>query len=107
MSAPPRLAVFDCDGTLVDGQADVCWAMERAFERARLPAPDLNEVRRVIGLSLPAAIRRLAPDLSEPDAHNVTEFYKSSFRARREEGLLGEPLYDGIAQLLDRLHANG
>ncbi len=29
-----RLAVFDCDGTLVDGQADVCWAMERAFARA-------------------------------------------------------------------------
>lgn len=107
MSAPTRLAVFDCDGTLVDGQADVCWAMERAFERARLPAPDLNEVRRVIGLSLPAAIRRLAPDLSEPDAHNVTEFYKSSFRARREEGLLGEPLYDGIADLLAGLHAGG
>lgn len=107
MSAAPRLAVFDCDGTLVDGQADVCWAMERAFERARLPAPALGEVRRVIGLSLPVAIRQLAPDLSENDAGNVTEFYKSSFRARREEGLLGEPLYDGIAQLLAGLHADG
>ncbi|MCU0948536.1 MAG: HAD-IA family hydrolase [Porphyrobacter sp.] len=107
MSADLRLAVFDCDGTLVDGQADVCWAMERAFERARLPSPPLAEVRRVIGLSLPVAIRQLAPDLSDHDATTVTEFYKSSFRARREEGLLGEPLYDGIAQLLGDLHAAG
>lgn len=107
MSAGVRLAVFDCDGTLVDGQADVCWAMERAFERARLPAPPLSDVRRVIGLSLPVAIRQLVPGLSEDDAHKVTEFYKSSFRARREEGLLGEPLYDGIADLLRGLHADG
>lgn len=102
-----RLAVFDCDGTLVDGQADVCWAMERAFERARLPAPDLREVRRIIGLSLPVAIRQLAPELTERDAGNITEYYKSSFRARREEGLLGEPLYDGIAELLIGLHSAG
>ncbi|MFN3990565.1 MAG: HAD-IA family hydrolase [Erythrobacter sp.] len=107
MSAATRLAVFDCDGTLVDGQADVCWAMERAFERARLPAPPMAAVRRVIGLSLPVAIRQLAPDLSDAEAGNVTEFYKSSFRARREEGLLGEPLYDGIADLLAALRAGG
>ncbi|MGY6551300.1 MAG: HAD-IA family hydrolase [Erythrobacter sp.] len=102
-----RLAVFDCDGTLVDGQADVCWAMERAFERAGLPAPDMREVRRIIGLSLPVAIRQLVPDLAERDADNVTEFYKSSFRARREEGLLGEPLFDGIAELLEGMHRAG
>lgn len=107
MSGPLRLAVFDCDGTLVDGQADVCWAMGRAFDRARLPAPDMRDVRRIIGLSLPVAIRELAPDLSERDAANVTEFYKSSFRARREEGLLGEPLYEGIADMLAALHDAG
>ncbi|QIQ86897.1 HAD-IA family hydrolase [Erythrobacter sp.] len=102
-----RLAVFDCDGTLVDGQADVCWAMERAFARAQLPAPDTALVRRMVGLSLPVAVRELAPDLDEAKAREVTEFYKSSFRARREEGLLDEPLYDGVADLLARLHADG
>ena len=58
-----RLAVFDCDGTLVDVQADVCWAMERAFERAGLTPPGSHAVRRMVGLSLPVAVRRLAPDL--------------------------------------------
>lgn len=105
--APVRLAVFDCDGTLVDGQADVCWAMERAFTRAGLAAPDPQEVRRIVGLSLPAAVRALAPDLRDDQNAAVTEFYRSSFRARREEGLLDEPLYDGIADLLRDLHGAG
>ncbi|MFN4019750.1 MAG: HAD-IA family hydrolase [Erythrobacter sp.] len=107
MRLPVRLAVFDCDGTLVDGQADVCWAMERAFTRAGLAAPDAAAVRRMVGLSLPVAIRHLAPDLDEAQNRAVTEFYKSSFRARREEGLLDEPLYDGIAELLTALHDGG
>jgi phosphoglycolate phosphatase len=102
-----RLAVFDCDGTLVDGQADVCWAMERAFARAGLSAPDVSAVRRAVGLSLPQAVRALAPDLNEDQNRAVTEFYRSSFRARREEGLLDEPLYDGIAELLAALHDDG
>lgn len=102
-----RLAVFDCDGTLVDGQADVCWAMARAFARAGLAAPDDHAVRRSVGLSLPAAVRSLAPTLSDAENRAVTEYYRSSFRARREEGLLDEPLYDGIAELLRGLHANG
>ncbi len=102
-----RLAVFDCDGTLVDGQADVCWAMERAFTRAGLTPPEAASVRRIVGLSLPAAVRSLAPDLSEDQNRTVTEFYRSSFRARREEGLLDEPLYDGIADLLRALHSAG
>ena len=104
---PLRLAVFDCDGTLVDGQADVCWAMARAFTRAGLTPPETSAVRRIVGLSLPAAVRALAPDLSDAQNSAVTEFYRSSFRARREEGLLDEPLYDGIADLLRALHADG
>lgn len=102
-----KLAVFDCDGTLVDGQADVCWSMRRAFERAGAPAPDDNLVRRMVGLSLGVAIRELAPDMEDNQQRAIVEFYKSSFRARREEGLLDEPLYDGIADLLHALHAEG
>ncbi len=102
-----RLAVFDCDGTLVDGQADVCWAMERAFARAGLAAPDSQLVRRIVGLSLPVAVRELAPDLAEEQARAVTEYYRSSYRARREVGLLDEPLYDGMAELLTALHGAG
>lgn len=99
--------MFDCDGTLVDGQADVLWAMNRAFELAKLPLPDAAQVRRLVGLSLPVAIRELAPGAEHHQQVEITENYKTAFRGRREEGLLHEPLYDGIADLLRDLHAQG
>lgn len=102
-----KLAVFDCDGTLVDSQADILWAMARAFELARLPLPDPNHVRRMVGLSLPIAIRELAPEAEHRQQQDIIENYKTAFRNRREEGLLEEPLYDGIPELLRALHNNG
>ena len=102
-----KLAVFDCDGTLIDSQVNIIRAMEQSFQRHRLPAPDSHATRRIVGLSLPAAVRSLAPALSEDQNRAVTEFYRSSFRARREEGLLDEPLYDGIAELLTGLRDAG
>ena len=102
-----RLAVFDCDGTLVDSSADVVISMEQAFARAGLQAPDGNVVRRMVGLSLPVAVRHLAPEAEAEQQREVVEFYKAIFRGRREDGLLEEPLYDGMADLLRTLHADG
>lgn len=102
-----RLAVFDCDGTLVDGQADICDIMVSAYERADLISPSRNDIRRIVGLSLPVAIRQLSPDIDEDTVRAIVEFYKSGYFARREEGRLHEPLYDGIAELLHALHEDG
>lgn len=102
-----KLVVFDCDGTLVDSQAAVCEAMEAAFTAAALPAPDRNAVRRIVGLSLPQAIRKLAPEAGEAAHYLALETYKASFRGARSEGRLEEPLYPGIAELLHRLHERG
>ena len=102
-----KLAVFDCDGTLVDGQADICQTMVQAFEKARLSPPDANDVRRIVGLSLSVAIRHLAPDLDDAKSREIVEFYKAAYFARRQEGLLNEPLYDGIPELLTALRAAG
>ena len=41
--------IFDCDGTLVDGQASICEAMETAFAGAGLTAPHRNAIRRIVG----------------------------------------------------------
>ena len=102
-----RLALFDCDGTLVDGQAGVCNAMDAAFADAGLPLPDRHLVRRIVGLSLPQAIRSLAPDASEVQQAEIDMAYRSRFRAARESGALVEPLYDGIAALVEGLAADG
>lgn len=102
-----RLALFDCDGTLVDGQAGVVNAMEAAFAEVGLPAPDRHQVRRVVGLSLPQAIRLLAPVASETQRSAADAAYRDAFRAAREAGSLVEPLYDGIAELIAALAADG
>ncbi|MFK4002891.1 HAD-IA family hydrolase [Qipengyuania sp. NPDC077563] len=98
-----RLVIFDCDGTLVDGQAAICDTMDEAFAAARLSSPDRNEVRRMVGLSLPQALRQLAPGATDDQRDIALDAYKSGYRDRRFKGTLEEPLYDGMAELIDRL----
>lgn len=102
-----RLAVFDCDGTLSDGQAAICAAMAAAFAQTGLPAPDPHQVRRIVGLSLPHAIARLAADLDLEAQQRVVDAYKQAFFQARQQGLVHEPLFDGIRDLLGALHGAG
>ncbi len=101
-----RLAIFDCDGTLVDGQAAVCDAMEAGFAAAQLPVPERHEIRRIVGLSLPQAIGILAPQASQEQRALAVQAYKDSFFNTRQTGQLHEPLFDGIEALLRQLHAD-
>src|SRR4051794_35706886 len=102
-----RLAIFDCDGTLVDSQANICVAMEECFARAGLEAPPRERTRRVVGLSLVEAMRAMLPD-REPALHlALAEEYKTAFQGLRGQGRIEEPLYKGIAELLDALEADG
>lgn len=102
-----RLAIFDCDGTLIDGQASICEAMETAFAAFGLPAPDRADVRRAVGLSLPLAIRRLLPDSDAELHHSVADAYKQAFRAARAEGRISQPLIPGMMEVLEGLRDTG
>ncbi|UYH55160.1 HAD-IA family hydrolase [Qipengyuania sp. SS22] len=102
-----RFVVFDCDGTLVDGQAAICETMELAFTNVGLVAPERNKVRRIVGLSLPFALRELAPEASDDERHAVVEAYKSGYRDLRLSGALREPLFEGIGALIDELDTEG
>jgi phosphoglycolate phosphatase len=103
----PPLAIFDCDGTLVDSQADICAAMDAAFGAHGLVPPERTRTRRVVGLSLPEAMRRLHPDGADDDHWLLAESYKAAFRERRLAGAVAEPLYDGIAELVRDLDGAG
>jgi phosphoglycolate phosphatase len=102
-----RLAIFDCDGTLVDSQANICLAMEECFARADLPAPPREAARRVVGLSLVEAMAAMLPDAGSALHRALAEDYKAAFQRLRGRGLVEEPLYDGVAALLDALEADG
>ena len=99
--------MFDCDGTLVDSQADICAAMDEAFALAALPAPPGHAVRAAVGLSLPEVMRRLHPTGDAAGHEALCGHYKTAFFARRQAGRVAEPLYDGIAALIERLRGDG
>ena len=102
-----RLAIFDCDGTLVDSQDNICLAMEECFAAAGLDPPARERTRGVVGLSLVEAMRAMLPE-AEPEFHaSLAEDYKRAFHAMRARGLAEEPLYEGISELIDRLDAEG
>ena len=107
-TAPVKLAIFDCDGTMVDSQANICRAMEYAFARERLSAPDHHVTRRIVGLSLKEAMAVLLPDHEDALHHRLADHYKRAFQELRSTGtMLEEPLYGGLVQLFDRLQAAG
>ena len=107
-AAGTRLAVFDCDGTLIDSQVNILRAMGQSFARQGLAVPADHEIRRVVGLSLVESMQVLLPD-AEPALHvRLAQDYKGAFRRlRADRSLDPEPLYAGVAALLDDLRDAG
>jgi phosphoglycolate phosphatase len=97
-----RLAIFDCDGTLVDSGATIHRALRAAFETHGIDCPPPSVSRKVIGLSLVEAMAVLAPDA---DHEALSRTYKDAFLALRVGGHVEEPLFDGILPLLDAFEA--
>lgn len=103
-----KLAIFDCDGTLVDSQANICRAVEEALSEARIDVPSRERIRRIVGLSLVEAMKALLPDASDADHRRLAQAYKDKFFAMRTSGALAEePLFDGIDVLIERLADDG
>lgn len=102
-----RLAIFDCDGTLVDSQHNIVMAMDNAFAAARLDPPGRQATLRVVGLSLVEAMQTLLPEAEGKMHQAMAEHYKQAFWRLRDNGLVEEPLYDGIADAIDALEADG
>ncbi len=101
-----KLALFDCDGTMVDSQANICASMDQAFVKHGLTPPGHHQTRRIVGLSLMEAVRQLLPEADDMLAAAVTQSYKDGFFELRQEGGVQEPLYDGLLELIDRLEAD-
>ena len=102
-----RLAIFDCDGTLVDSGATIHRALSAAFEQNGLQLPPPEVSRKVIGLSLAEAMAALLPAAAPEEHAAIVEDYKRAFWMLRAAGEVEEPLFDGVIELLDRLEEDG
>lgn len=99
--------MFDIDGTLVDSRSTIQRSMEAAFEAIGRPPPDYEATRQIVGLNLQEALDALAPGLDEDGRTRLTKAYGDAFVALHAQPGVVEPLYDGAAELLDRLRGDG
>lgn len=106
-ASSPRLAVFDCDGTLVDSQHMIVAAVETAWRGYGIAPPSADMVRRGVGLPLAEAIARLLPEGGSADHRALYALYKDAFHAQRAQSDHHEPLYPGVAETLDALAEAG
>ena len=102
-----RLAVFDCDGTLVDSQHSIVASMNAAFEAHAYPQPDAEAVRMVVGLPLHVAMGRLLPDSGPDVPGKLASSYIEAFHSLREKGEVSDPLYPGVLEIISDLEAAG
>lgn len=102
---PVRLAVFDCDGTLVDSLGAIAAAMARTFEINGFEPPVPHDVQGIVGLPLLDAINKLAPDGA--DLERLRDGYAQAYRDLIADPTIHEPLYEGAIETLDALEAAG
>jgi len=98
-----KLVLFDCDGTLVDSHHNIATAMRQAFEAVGVPYPGNEATRKVIGLSLPEAVRPLAPDAGPDTWERLSEAYREAFFALRQRPDFHEPLFPGAREAIEAL----
>ncbi len=102
-----KLAIFDCDGTLVDSQRFIVDCMTAAFAAEGIKAPSSDAIRRIVGLTLVHATDRLLGGGDLALAERLAEGYRQQFLLRRMAGNTDEPLFSGTVELLDELAARG
>ena len=102
-----QLAIFDCDGTLVDSGATIYAALHQTFRLNSIEVPPPSICRRVIGLSLQQAMAALLPQGTSEQHLQLCKDYKRVFWQLRAAGRVEEPLFEGVLELLDSLEANG
>jgi phosphoglycolate phosphatase len=99
-----KLALFDCDGTLVDSAALIHEVMARTFTHFGYDRPDVSLTKSIIGLTLDIAIARMQgkPHVDD-EAVAMTAHYKAIYVDVRDEPAMDVMLFDGIRPLIQTL----
>ena len=103
----PKLVVWDVDGTLVDSRQTIYEGARGAFALLGEPEPTYDVVRQIVGLELREGLGVLLPHFGASELDRAVQAYRETFQARVQEPGFLDPLYEGAAETLDRLRAEG
>lgn len=110
MSRPPlKLAVFDCDGTIVDSRKLIVEGMVRSFAAHDLPIPSSRAVMDLVGLPLRDVLVSLSPSTLPARALDaLADTYSRTFVSMHGDPEWRPPMYPGtVAMLLDLVDRHG
>jgi phosphoglycolate phosphatase len=102
--SPPGAVFFDLDGTLVDSAPDLVAAIEALCAELGAPAPDAEAVRKVVSAGGRAMLRR---GLAGADDAMIDQWLPRFLDIYSVAMTVHTRLYDGMADVLDRLAARG
>ncbi len=95
-----KLVIFDWDGTLMDSIGRIVSSMQAAANDCFLQPPTNEQVKEIIGLSLPVALSILFPNGSKAQIANMLEQYKYQYI---HCDTTPTPLFDNALTLLKAL----
>lgn len=98
------LYIFDWDGTLIDSTAKIVRCMQGAIATVDLEYRESNDVRQIIGLGLPEAIRVLYPSIDDGRLDALRCSYSEIFM---EEDSTPCSFYPEVEATLDYLRSEG
>ena len=99
-----KLVIFDWDGTLMDSIGRIVSSMQAAAKAVALVIPSDEQVKQIIGLSLPEVIKTLFPHSDKKQGFLLVEEYKRQYR---ETNTTPTQLFDHARELLVNLqHAD-
>ncbi|UAL42243.1 HAD-IA family hydrolase [Shewanella inventionis] len=95
------LIIFDWDGTLMDTVGKIVSCMQSVAQELMLPVPTEQQVRDVIGLSLPNIMPILFSQ--HHDHQQIIDCYRRHHLASDYP----TPLFEGVEELIKQLHEAG
>lgn len=95
-----KLVIFDWDGTVMDSIGRIVSSMRAAAIDVKLPIPTIEQVKNIIGLSLPEATRILFPNNNAEQTELLRLAYKKQYT---ELDVTPTPLFENATVLFDKL----
>jgi len=100
----PAAIIFDLDGTLVDSAPDIRCALHAVLERNKLPCPELEEVKLMIGGGPAVLVERALDSLGIVAASSEIEHLSVKFQETYlEQGNTLTTLFPGAVDCLEQL----
>jgi phosphoglycolate phosphatase len=107
MSDPLRLVAFDLDGTLIDSADSIVTGVLACWDACGFPAPEKENIRRIIGLPWEASICELLPGAGKTEFDQIKAYHLDVASGKRPRPPRKERLFPGIKNVLNQVEEAG